>query len=187
MNKLLGVLVGLAVAGGAIADEQQQRIEESRAAVQAFGKELQGELRAAMQEGGPVQAIEVCHRVAPRIAADLSEEHGWIVGRTTTKLRNPDNAPDAWERAVLEDFERRAAAGEAPGELEHAEVAEYEGQEAFRYMRGIGVGEVCLSCHGANLDESVAGTLKRLYPQDEARGYGPGELRGAFTIVQPLD
>lgn len=190
MYKLTGVLLGLMLCNWALANERDDRatrIADSRAVAEAFGAELRGALQAAMQRGGPVAAIEVCQQEAPRIAARLGAEHGWEVGRTTDRLRNPRNAPDAWERAVLEKFARRAARGEAAGELEHAEFTERDGEPVFRYMRGIGVQEACLTCHGEAVQAPVAQALERLYPEDKARGYRAGQLRGAFTIVQPRE
>lgn len=49
-----------------------------------------------MADGGPAQAVEACQSLAPSIAAQHSQAP-WTVGRTALKLRNPDNAPDAWE------------------------------------------------------------------------------------------
>jgi hypothetical protein len=33
----------------------------------------------------------------------------------------------------------------------------------------------------------VAKTLAEFYPDDKARGFKVGDIRGAFTIVQPAD
>jgi len=109
------------------------------------------------------------------------------VGRTSLKVRNPNNAPDAWERRVLEEFEARKARGEDVRKLEHAEIVAVNGKKRFRYMKAIPTGKICLKCHGAKLDPAVAQTLEQFYPQDKARGFRVGDIRGAFTITQPLD
>ncbi|MEX0951911.1 MAG: DUF3365 domain-containing protein, partial [Gammaproteobacteria bacterium] len=54
----------------------QTLVEESRDIIQTFSKHLQSELQAAMQDGGPVNAIGVCKTRAPAIAAELSA-NGW--------------------------------------------------------------------------------------------------------------
>ncbi len=46
--------------------------ERSRALADQLMSELQAELKQAMQQGGPVAAIEVCRTRAPQIAARLS-------------------------------------------------------------------------------------------------------------------
>ncbi len=193
MKRALGV--GLAALLGAAplamasteADDLERRAAESREVVRAFMQALKGELMRAMQEGGPVRAIAVCRERAPAVAARFSRKTGWEVGRTSLRYRNPANAPDAWERHVLESFEARRRAGEPAARLEHYEVTVRDGRRVFRYMKAIPTGGVCLACHGERLAPEVARALDRHYPGDRARGFRVGDIRGAFTIVQPLD
>jgi hypothetical protein len=133
-----------------------------------------------------VNAIEVCNTKAPAIAADISRKQGWKVARTSLKLRNPENAPDVWEAKVLKEFEARKAKGEDPAQMEYAEIIK-EKQE-FRYMKTIGIpaNAPCLTCHGDKIDPAVSARLKTLYPQYQATGYKLGDVRGAFTITQPM-
>jgi hypothetical protein len=42
-------------------------------------------------------------------------------------------------------------------------------------------------CHGSDIDPYVDARIRELYPDDQARGFKPGDIRGAFTITQPLD
>jgi hypothetical protein len=176
------MLIGLAIA----AEDLEQRAAASRKAVQEFRGLFLAELQKAMQQGGLSAAIEVCHRTAPDIAASVSSKTGWDVGRTALKVRNPKNSPDEWEREVLESFEAREAKGEDLERMEHYEVVEQDGSKVFRYMKAIPMGEPCMGCHGTNIDPAVDAKLKQWYPQDEARGFKPGDLRGAFTITQPM-
>ncbi len=167
-------------------DELERRSAESRAVVMDFMQTLKGELQAAMKTGGPVNAIQVCNKRAPEIAAGFSEQKGWIVARTSLKYRNSDNAPDAWERTVLEQFEDRKANGEDPKQMAYAEVVEVDGVKKFRFMKAIPTGPVCVACHGETIDAAVEARIQELYPEDLARGYNAGDIRGAFTITQPL-
>lgn len=172
-------------------DEMKKRAGDSKAVVQQFFGKLKGELQSAMKEGGPLNAIEVCNKVAPSLAQAESERTGWDVGRTSLKTRNPANAPDEWETAVLKKFEERAAAGESADEMAFFEVVEKDGKKAFRFMKAIGMPPLdkmpCLKCHGEEIDPKVAAKLDELYPNDMARGYKPGQIRGAFTITQPME
>jgi hypothetical protein len=43
-----------------------------------------------------------------------------------------------------------------------------------------------MACHGKEISGSVIDTLDALYPEDEARGFGLGDIRGAFTVKQPM-
>jgi hypothetical protein len=168
------------------AQDLETRIAGSRTVVEAFGEDLRAQLVAALKTDGPVAAIEVCNISAPEIARDQGRVTGWSVGRTSLKLRNADNAPDAWERGVLESFEERKAAGESAKALEHWAVAETDEGRVFRYMKAIPTGEPCLACHGGDVKPAVAAKLDMLYPEDRARGFTVGDIRGAFTIEQPM-
>lgn len=184
---LAAAVSGAAVAANAETGGVDEAVAESRAAVKEFMGELKGELQAAIKAGGPVNAIEVCNVKAPQIAARIAEDKGWIkVARTSLKTRNPANAPDAWERQVLEQFEARKAGGEHPKKMEHHEVMDTAEGPVLRYMKAIPTGEVCLKCHGENIDPAVKAKLAELYPQDQATGFKKGDIRGAFTFTQRL-
>ncbi|MGF1615770.1 MAG: DUF3365 domain-containing protein [Gammaproteobacteria bacterium] len=182
---LIGV-VGCLVLGSPLAGEVEDRLAGSRAATGEFAMALKSALSSAMASGGPTYAVDVCQEQAPEIAAQVSQAKGWDVGRTSLRLRNSNNAPDAWERGVLEEFERRVAGGEDPQQMEQYAVVSANGQDEFRYMKAIPTQPVCLTCHGEALAPSVAARLKEAYPQDQATGFSVGDLRGAFTIRQPL-
>ena len=163
------------------------RVAEATQIVKTFGLQLQGELKAAMQAGGPVQAVEVCHTRAPGIADALSQQTGWKVGRTSLRRRNADNAPDAWEHQVLTRFESRNITGEDPATLVYAEEVETADGKAFRFMKAIPTQEICLACHGSNtVPAEVEAKLREYYPDDQARNFRVGDLRGAFTLSKPI-
>lgn len=181
-------VTGLALmllAGPSAADTLSDK-EAARQASMALGGALKQALMAAMKEGGPLAAIEVCNLSAMPITEQVSAQNGWTVARTSLKIRNPDNAPDAWERKQLQAFQQQLDAGAEPGSLEvlHTEIR--EGKPVQRYMKPIMVQAPCLACHGSQLSAEVTQALDALYPQDQARGYQTGELRGAFTLERPL-
>lgn len=175
--------VTLALAAPVVADEAA-RLDQARAIAKEFGGTLKGELEKAMQAGGPVAAIEVCHSKAPAIAKDLSGKYGAEVHRTSLKPRA--TAPQDWEREVLTAFDARRAKGEDPNTIEFHEVTEIDGKPHLRYMKAIGTLPVCLNCHGEDIKPEVKAKLEALYPEDKATGYKAGELRGAFSITAPL-
>ncbi len=165
----------------------EQEIKLARAVARKYGDKLKDALHEATQGGGPANGIAVCHDKADQIATALSAESNMIVGRTSLKLRNPNNAPDNWELAVLKQFEARKEQGEPAEKLEFFSVIDDDqGQQTFRYMKAIPTAAPCLACHGEHIDPEVDSKLKALYPNDKARGFKEGELRGAFTIAKPL-
>ena len=162
------------------------QVSQARAAAKELGQQLKAQLMASIKAGDPKAALGVCKTVAPALSQQIGADRGMKVARTALKVRNPDNAPDAWERMVLEDFAGKIAAGTDARRLERAEViTDAGGASTFRYMKAIPMGaQPCLTCHGAP-EPSLGAEIKRLYPRDQATGFRPGELRGAFTITAP--
>ena len=171
----------LSVSAGAQAEDVQALTAEGLALIPPFQKQLMETVKAAMQAGGPLKAVEACQVQAPLIAAEHSRAP-WRVGRTSLLVRNPANAADAWEHDVLRQFAQRAAAGEPLASMQRSAVVAGE----VRVMQAIAVGEPCLACHGKTLKPELAALLDQRYPQDQARGYELGALRGAFTLRRSL-
>lgn len=150
---------------------------------------LPPKLLAALQEeiskSGPEGAILVCKDMAPKMAGEISRQTGWKIKRVSLKARNDARAiPDAWEKAALEDFDKRAAAGEPPAQLEKGEKVDNE----YRYVKALPVQPLCLSCHGPvdQLTPAVKSALAQHYPNDLATGYSVGQIRGAISVRKPF-
>lgn len=171
----------------AAAAEPTDQAAEAQAAIAAFGGALKAELTSAMQAGGPLNAIEVCHSRAPAIAEAVSLDSGMQLSRVSLRNRNPDNAPNEWQAAVLQDFESRLAAGESAAALSWQEVTETDGRTEFRLMKAIPTASLCLACHGEAIAAPVAEKIAELYPADKATGFREGDLRGAFVVTKLLD
>lgn len=155
--------------------QAQQRIKR-------FATSLKSALVSAIQEKGLVHAVDVCHSVAPQIAESLSTE-GWQVARTSLKTRNQDNQADRWERDMLEQFDRQYKAGTPAGKL----TASFQSDIQFRYMKAIPTDQVCLACHGTNVDSTLSEAINNKYPQDHAVGFTLEDIRGAFTLSKQTE
>lgn len=186
----LGALVvAAAVVTGARADgaAEDAALREARAAAMELGGKLKGQLESALKSGGPTAAMAVCQTAAPAIARESSAHYDGDVGRTALRLRNPANAPDPYERATLERFVAAAADGADVATLEHAEIVDEHGRRVFRYMKAIPMQETpCATCHGVDVAAPVRDEIRARYPADEATGFRPGDVRGAFTVMKTL-
>lgn len=184
-RSLMLLVLLLSLVGGAVArpgerwtlvdapSDVQPAAERAVQGFRALAKTLQGRLGEAMGQGGPVQAISVCQVEAPKLTAAVSEEKGMVLGRTSTRLRNPANAPRAWVRPYLETWAGRPAA-EAP-----VEVVDL-GDGRLGVISPIPAGGLCLTCHGTALTPALQSALKEAYPHDRATGFRAGDLRGVF-------
>ena len=189
------IALGLAVSAGCplantqnneLADsEVHAKVKQARVHAKALGGALKSRLMQAIQSGGLEAGVEECQLAAEPIAESLSQ-NGWEVGRTALKVRNPNNAPDEWEREQLALFvsllEKTKLEGKQPSTP--MDTYKYDSDSGeFRYVMAIQQGQVCMACHGAQVAPSVEGTILKHYPEDEATGFELGELRGAFTLT----
>jgi hypothetical protein len=169
-----------------IAVDVDEEARRAKSAIAELAASLQAELKRAMQEGGPVNAIAVCNSKAGPIAESVASEQGLQLGRVSLRNRNPANAPSSWQRLVLKSFENRKAAGEDPAGLSWMEVAEIQGRQQFRFMKAIPTSPLCLQCHGSAIAPDVSARLNELYPQDKATGFAEGDIRGAFVVTRTV-
>ena len=181
MKKTVLLLSTLLLAGLAHAGQTAPQMMEAKKTIKAFGGALKQELVKAMKAGGPLNAISTCNLKAPEITSQVNKDSNVKISRTSLKNRNPDNAPNEWQRAVLMKFEQRKAAGEDVVKMGYSEVV---GDE-FRFMKAIPTAEICLKCHGSSIDPKFTALLDKLYPGDKARGYKLGDIRGAFYVTMP--
>ncbi|GFD83015.1 hypothetical protein KUL118_58770 [Tenacibaculum sp. KUL118] len=194
-KRIFLIALGLAVSAGCpIANAQnnelaesevQTKVKQARVHAKALGGALKSRLKQAIQSGGLEAGVEECKLAAEPIAEGLSQ-NGWAVGRTALKVRNPNNAPDEWEREQLALFasllEKTKLEDKQPSTP--IDTYKYDSDSGeFRYMMAIQQGQVCMACHGAQVSPSVKETILKHYPEDEATGFELGELRGAFTLT----
>lgn len=178
---LLGPLPGALAAGEArhplaqAPPELREAAAPALAAFQELKRTLEARLQRSFQEGGPVAAISVCRLEAPALTREVGAGAGMELGRTSHRLRNPDNAPRPWVRPYLARHAGQLARDLSP------EVVELPGGR-LGVLAPIGIQPQCLTCHGprAAMAAPLAEALKSRYPQDQATGFRPGELRGVF-------
>lgn len=163
-------------------------LDDARKVAGSVPPKLLQVLNGEIAKGGPASAIGVCSEQAPKMAKAASEQTGWAIRRVSLRHRNPKAVPDDWERSTLEEFDRRAAAGESPATLEKWETVGGTDKKEARYMKALPVQQVCLACHGPTdkLTPDVAAQLQSRYPADKGTGYSLGQIRGAITIRKAL-
>lgn len=155
-----------------------QRGREATAleAKDALFSALSGRLMEVLQADGPAAAIEVCSQEAIAIAERVGQEQGVEIGRTSFRLRNPDNAPREWARPFVEARVEEVQRVDLP-----------DGRLGMLFPIRLDV--KCLMCHGGPDDvlDAVKPELAKRYPQDQATGFQQGDLRGWFWVEVPAD
>ena len=99
------------------------------------------------------------------------------MGRSSHKLRNPDNAPPQWLAPILDSF--------VDGSADLAPLAVSVGNDRVGYVEPILTQALCLACHGESLQPEIATKINESYPDDEATGFEAGEFRGVFWVEFP--
>lgn len=184
----LAILSAFTLAAIPASADAAKLLDESRQIALKMPPKLLDVLNDEIKKSGHASAMVVCRDKAPQMAKNLSEQTGWAIRRVSLKNRNPKAVPDAWEKSVLEDFDRRTAHGEKPTALEKSEIVSEGGTSYYRYMKALPTQDLCLSCHGTpdHIEPAVKAKLLELYPDDKAVGYGPAEIRGAITLKKAL-
>lgn len=167
---------------GSATGNEAEAVAAGEAAAIALTRELMGRVSSAIAEGGPAFAIDFCSEEALPLTSALAEELGVRMKRTSSRVRNPENAPDADERAALAYFEEELEKGNT---LPQHLVRQIDGET--RYYRPIIVAELCTTCHGPRdaLDPEVRDALDTRYPEDQATGYAAGDFRGLIRVSLP--
>jgi len=156
------------VEGETPADEQKQAM---LAAKDALFQKLSGRLMEAMGTQGPAAAIAVCQKEAVQIAADVGDSHGLKIGRTGVRLRNVNNQPPSWAKAMTD------------AKVDTPQFVSLTNGNAAALLP-IKLQAQCLMCHGPGeqIAPVIQDQLVKLYPSDQATGFQEGELRGWFWI-----
>jgi hypothetical protein len=153
---------------------QKAQQELAAAATNALASELLGELEAALASGGGAAGIQACREKAPEIAARVSQQFGLKIGRTSHRLRSPNNTPPAWAQLQV-----------ANQVAEPTYLAGSGGQ--FAALLPIRLKAECQMCHGPTeaIDEDIQRAIATVYPNDQAVGFTEGDLRGWIWVEVP--
>ncbi len=187
MRTILSILLTFVFLGSSPAwpqtDEERARLVGLEVSARLTDT-LKAALQEALQSGGPAAALMVCSLKAQELTrwmeADLRIP-GLAVKRTSLKIRNPRNAPDMLEEAILQAYDHPREPGEA------TDVRVVLDGEVFRVFTPIYTQPLCMLCHGPKeyLSQPVRQALAERYPTDRATGYWAGELRGMISISIP--
>jgi len=156
----------------------QAALDAAKSAATKLGQTVKTRLVGALGAGGPQKAVEVCSAEAQDIAKNVQTETGARLGRSSTKLRNPADAPPPW----VADWLKAQGDTKAENVQGLATVVDTDKGRVARFLKPLAIETPCLLCHGdpATIAPEVKATLAAKYPDDKATGYALGDLRGAI-------
>ena len=167
----------------------ENQVAGMRATAMEFMKDLKGILINQIQTNGILQAVSVCSDTAQVLTNNFGVEKGVYIKRVSLKNRNVNNAPDDFEKIILNKFTMMQQNNELNGETEYAEIVEEGEFKYLRYVKPILVQAECLNCHGSENEimPEVKQLISQAYPDDKAVGYKIGDLRGAVSLKKAIE
>ena len=133
---------------------------------------LQKELQQAISD--PAEAISVCKKRGDSLARSIGQEMGVRIGRTSTKIRNLNNVPPLWAKALVDE------------KHEHEMVVALP-NNGLGFLSPIMTKSICINCHGEEnqIEADVFAEILSAYPDDAAIGFAVGEVRGYVWVEVP--
>jgi hypothetical protein len=201
-----GALTGFALCASLLACQSQQQRQETQtdtaaATEQSLSDERADQLRQqgrtiaktsfdtlshnlmrAMGQGGPLKALQFCNTAAYPLTDSLSAQFDAHIRRTSLQYRNPDNKPNAQEESLLTTFANWKQQGRDLSQTDTLVLLD-DGQVLF--AKPILLQPQCQACHGVpgeTLTKELQADIQKLYPEDKAIGFRPGDLRGMWAI-----
>ncbi|MBU51522.1 MAG: hypothetical protein CL920_22760 [Deltaproteobacteria bacterium] len=152
-----------------------------KVAMQSF-KALSSKLMAAMQKGGPPNALKFCAAQAQPLSDSLGGKLGVKqVARVSHKARNPKNKADTWELKLIADY-----VAKMKEKKPIKPTLRKEGGKTVFYAPIRIISPACLKCHGEpnkEISKKTFALIKEHYPKDNATGFKFGEMRGLWKIT----
>lgn len=183
---ITGLILGFGCTGPApknsLSPEQQaEYLERGKNITMSSFKALSSELMKAIETGGLEKAVNYCNLKAIPLTDSLSGNYKAEIHRISDRYRNPDNRPGELDMKVISAYRLQMEKGQ---ELQaHLEVT---GDTVYYYSPILIQNPLCLQCHGEpgnTMDPSTEKIISLKYPEDMAKGYKLGELRGVWKIM----
>lgn len=157
-------------------------------AIDHSGNALMLEVRRVLADTTPAMAIGLLHLKdykLPPAPPTLPVVTG--VRRTSLRVRNPANAPDAAELAALEVIQDQLEGGDEISSVLIQRVTLPGRTPEWRVYRPLVTLKQCLDCHGpvGTLAPGVPDTLQVFYPADKAVNFKAGSWRGLVRATIP--
>ncbi len=150
-----------------------------------IGSTLIYEVERTIADKGLAGAVEVVHLKNLALPKpEPGQPRVMAIKRTSLLIRNPDNAPDAADRAALEKIKAALEEGTDVPKLLIQRLDRPDAPPEWRVYRPITTMPQCVKCHGPveSLQPEVRTSLARLFPGDLATGYPVYSWRGVIRL-----
>ncbi len=159
-------------------------VKEGKSIAMSSFKILSSKLKSAIKKGGPVAGIDICSSKAQKLTDSISLAKNVKLKRVSLKNRNENNIANKSEASILNSWQADLDNNKSI----KPKIIRNNNQE-ITFVAPIKVKHQCIICHGTDdfVTPEIRLKLKEHYPNDKARNYSEGDLRGAWVITFPKD
>ena len=160
-------------------------LNEAKNLLKETAKQYKNTLIKGLQHNNLKKALKYCNKeVAQLVSKD--NEKGFAIKRVSLRPRNKNNYPNLYEKEILEKFNKLSLKDNKNLALEHSEIIKDKNNNKFVYIKAIRIKEVCLNCHGSNINDDLKKEIQNIYPDDKAINYKLNDIRGAFVMYRDI-
>ena len=160
-------------------------LNEAKNQLKETAKQYKNTLIQGLQHNNLKKALKYCNKEVEQLITKDNEK-GFAVKRVSLRPRNKNNYPNLYEKEILENFNKLSLKDNKSLVFEHSEIIKDENNNKFVYIKAIRIKEVCLNCHGSNINDDLKKEIQKLYPDDKAIDYKLNDIRGAFVMYRNI-
>ena len=160
-------------------------LNEAKDLLKETSKQYKNTLIQGLQHNNLIKALKYCNKEVEQLVSKDNEK-GFAIKRVSLRPRNKNNYPNLYEKEILEKFNKLSLIDNKDLALEHSEIIKDENNNKFVYVKAIRIKEVCLNCHGSNINDDLKKEIQKLYPDDKAINYKLNDIRGAFVMYRNI-
>ena len=160
-------------------------LNEAKNLLKETAKQYKNTLIQGLQHNNLIKALKYCNKEVEQLVSKDSEK-SFAIKRISLRPRNKNNYPNLYEKEILEKFNKLSLIDNKDLALEHSDIIKDENNNKFVYVKAIRIKEVCLNCHGSNINDDLKKEIQKLYPDDKAINYKLNDIRGAFVMYRNI-
>ncbi len=160
-------------------------LNEAKILLKETAKQYKNTLIEGLQHNDLKKALKYCNKEVEKLISRDNEED-YSIKRVSLRPRNKNNYPTLYEKEILEKFNKLSLKDNKDLALEHSDIIKDENNNKFVYVKAIRIKEVCLNCHGSNINDDLKKEIQKLYPDDKAINYKLNDIRGAFVMYRNI-
>ncbi len=159
-----------------------QAVEKGKRVSAELLQTLGGSLQERIQSKGIIGGVNFCSQNGLSLTQKVAQETNTTLKRVSVHNRNPQNLASDEETKILVRWNHLK---EAKKPLPEYEIVPQSDGGYLYYQPIVIKNPLCLQCHGKKIPSKVAKAINTLYPDDNAKRYKMGDLRGMIVVGIP--